>query len=455
MLLDQISTLVTQLLAYYLPVEDISVKVTCSLAITTIVSVTLNFIYNKLSQYFKRKINIQENYIIIERNSKLYMDFIKHLYEKYFNETKGCKINDDDGMFSILIEELNNGELYDTYNNQKVIICFDSTNRSSNDNGEDKNEEKKKLSGKDLIVKANSMKILDEYIKNVIRNINTTKNKDINMYKLKISGNKKKDKHITWTKTKFVTNKTIQNTIVTDEVQKLYYDDLNKFINNKDYYFKKGIPYKRGYLLYGDPGCGKTSLIKAVAHDLNLPIFMVDLSVLNDNSELISVMNELNYHINANEPYLLILEDFDRTSIFGKGKDYYDEYNDQSNSKITQDCILNILDGIDESHGRIVVITTNDIDKVRKFKSLIRPGRIDIAIKVTYCTSEQLKRIVKFYFDINDQDTEKIACLEKLKTSIEITPAQLIQVIYLLNDIDKTILFLNKIVDFYGIDIEK
>jgi SpoVK/Ycf46/Vps4 family AAA+-type ATPase len=292
------------------------------------------------------------------------------------------------------------------------------------------------------------MKVLDEYIKSIIRTINTSKNQDINMYKLKVSGSKKEKRTIEWIKNKFVTNKTMQNTIVTDDVQRLYYDDITKFINSKEYYFKKGIPYKRGYLLHGEPGCGKTSLIKAVAHDLNLPIFMVDLSVLSDNTELMTAMNELNYHINDNEPYLLIFEDFDRTSLFGK-TNRYGEYEEVPKSKITQDCILNILDGIDESHGRIVIITTNDLDKIRKFKSLIRPGRIDVLIGVTYCKVNQLKKIIQFYFDI--EDIEKY----KLNNNIVITPAQLLQIMYLVNDIDKTVLLLNKIIDFVNIDIEK
>ena len=448
MLLDQFATLITQLIAFYIPIDDMSIKITCSVAITGIVYAILKFIYDRAEKFFKKKISYNENYVIIDRDTKFYIDFIKYLYDKYGSETKGCKIKDHDGIFKMLIDELNDGELYDDYKNNKITIMFEQ-----GENNNEKNENKKNLSGKNIVVKTNgNIKILDDYIKSIIRDINTSQNKDINMYKLKVYGSKKDKKTIEWIKNKFVTNKTMQNTIVVDEVQKLYYDDITKFISNKDYYFKKGIPYKRGYLLHGEPGCGKTSLIKAVAHDLNLPIFMVDLSVLSDNSELMSAMNELNYHINDNEPYLLIFEDLDRTTVFGKldSRDYDYDYNKPKlKTKITQDCILNILDGIDENHGRITIITTNDLDRIKKFKSLIRPGRIDIAIKVTYCTSDQLKRIIKFYFDVDDISKYKI------KDNIVITPAQLLQILYLLNDVNKVITLLNKFIDFTSLDIEK
>lgn len=42
-------------------------------------------------------------------------------------------------------------------------------------------------------------------------------------------------------------------------------EDVREFINNPQWYFDRGIPYRRGYLLYGPPGCGKSSFITALA----------------------------------------------------------------------------------------------------------------------------------------------------------------------------------------------
>ena len=42
-------------------------------------------------------------------------------------------------------------------------------------------------------------------------------------------------------------------------------DDVVDFLHNSKWYHDRGIPYRRGYLLYGPPGCGKTSFITALA----------------------------------------------------------------------------------------------------------------------------------------------------------------------------------------------
>jgi chaperone BCS1 len=46
--------------------------------------------------------------------------------------------------------------------------------------------------------------------------------------------------------------------------------DINEFISNPQWYNQRGIPYRRGYLLYGPPGCGKSSFITALAGLLRL-----------------------------------------------------------------------------------------------------------------------------------------------------------------------------------------
>ena len=422
----------------------------CGVAITGILVTIIKWSYDLVCKFLEKKINWRDNYIIINNQSKLYNNFIKYLYENYVKETKGCKVNHEHGMFNMLIEELKNGELTDTFEDKNICISFQDTSGIESS----KEESKKAITHKDIVIRCKGeMKVLEDYLKHTIRQINSNKRKDVYMYKLKAYGNKKKSRDIVWIKNKFVTNKTMQNTIVPDNVKKMYYDDMTNFIGDKERYFKKGIPFKRGYLLHGEPGCGKTSLIKAVAHDFNLPIFMLDLSVLHDNSEVLMAMNELNYHINTDEPYLLVLEDIDRTKIFkSMKKDRYGyEYEDEGTEKggITQDCILNILDGIDESHGRITIITTNDFDKIKRFKSLVRPGRIDVSLNITFCTRDQIISFIKYYFEECPFDESKIS------DDITITPAQLLQIMYLLNDIQKVIITLTTFTDFIHIDIEK
>jgi mitochondrial chaperone BCS1 len=98
------------------------------------------------------------------------------------------------------------------------------------------------------------------------------------------------------------------------------------------------------------------------------------------------------------EKTILVIEDIG--TIF-KSKE---EIN--SSSRITFGGLLNILDGISSKDGRILFITTNDIDNLSS--ALLRPGRIDVKFKFDYCNPYQIQKI-----------SERILNNEKL--SIELT----------------------------------
>lgn len=131
------------------------------------------------------------------------------------------------------------------------------------------------------------------------------------------------------------------------------YIDIEKFINSKDVYQKLGIPYRRGYLFYGPPGTGKTSAILAIATKFKLPIYSINSSV--DDQKLQYLF------ATVPENSIIVFEDIDR--LFEK------------NDKITMSGLLNSIDGIFESDGRILIMTTNNKDSLDS--SLIRDGRCD------------------------------------------------------------------------------
>ncbi|XP_021908315.1 AAA-ATPase At2g18193-like, partial [Carica papaya] len=70
------------------------------------------------------------------------------------------------------------------------------------------------------------------------------------------------------------------------ELKKELIEDLDSFINAKQYYKKIGKIWKRGYLLYGPPGTGKSSLVAAMANYLNYDIYNLNLSAVNSDSAL-------------------------------------------------------------------------------------------------------------------------------------------------------------------------
>jgi len=160
----------------------------------------------------------------------------------------------------------------------------------------------------------------------------------------------------------------------------------------KKYYLERGIPYRRGYLLHGPPGTGKSSLITAIAGEIKMNVYVINLGSKSLTDELlIDVMSE------APSRCILLLEDIDAC------------LETSESAKLTLSGLLNAIDGIVAQQGRILFMTTNTIEKLPP--ALIRPGRIDLRLFLGYAKKIQLKRLfLKFYPDelLAEQFSNKI-----------------------------------------------
>ena len=142
--------------------------------------------------------------------------------------------------------------------------------------------------------------------------------------------------------------------------------------DNEDWYRDRTIPWRRGWLLHGPPGTGKTALIRAIAEDLDLPVFVYDLASLM-NEEMQNAWSHMLSQVHC----MAVIEDIDavfkgRRNITGREQ------------HLTFDCLLNCLDGIERCDGLFVVITTNKLEHIDPALGLpdesgksSRPGRID------------------------------------------------------------------------------
>lgn len=154
------------------------------------------------------------------------------------------------------------------------------------------------------------------------------------------------------------------------------FQELKHWKNGRMWFADRGVPWKRGYGLIGPPGNGKTSTIRAMAAELGLPIFLVDLTSFT-NSELASTWRStvLQY-----APCLIVLEDLDR--VFRGDKP-------QPGMYLSYDCLLNILDGMEQADGVCVFVTSNKPEQLDEaiMKRLedgtivTRPGRIDSVVE--------------------------------------------------------------------------
>ncbi|XP_062102457.1 AAA-ATPase At3g50940-like [Humulus lupulus] len=200
-------------------------------------------------------------------------------------------------------------------------------------------------------------------------------------------------------------------------------EDLNRFVKRKEFYKKVGRAWKRGYLLYGPPGTGKSSLVAAMANHLKFDIYDLQLANIMRDSDLRKVLLAT-----ANRS-ILVIEDID-CSIDLPDRHYNketkkisDHQNDSSRAALTLSGLLNFIDGLWSSCGdeRIIIFTTNH--KERLDPALLRPGRMDMHVHMSYCTYHGFKLLASNYLDINGSH-ELYGEIEGLLNETEVTPAQ-------------------------------
>lgn len=183
--------------------------------------------------------------------------------------------------------------------------------------------------------------------------------------------------------------------------------------NQESWYRERQIPWKRGYLFYGQPGTGKTSFAKTLAKQLNIPLIIIDLAGC-DNEDLRSVW----MRAAMDAPALVLLEDLD--AVFEKRVNVNPE-------GCTFDCLLQCMDGAYSNEGIITIITTNHPER---FDSALgvsvdglasRPGRIDRIVAFDSHLSEEGRKQIAGRI-LQGGDTEQITQI--VQAGINDTPAQ-------------------------------
>ncbi len=211
------------------------------------------------------------------------------------------------------------------------------------------------------------------------------------------------------------------------------------FVSNPDWYSARGLPWTLGFLIWGKPGCGKTGFIKAL---MNLTGRHGITIKLNDKFDL-KKLKEVIYDeeisdslIIPQDKKIIILEDIDcmgdiikdrdlqektknKTKILDSNSDIsdFEEESDETIKKVTKHLVnkvnlcakkeienennnlsylLNILDGLQECPGRIVIMTTNKPEVLDS--ALVREGRVDYKIEFTHATTKDVINIVQHYW---------------------------------------------------------
>ncbi|KAL6840612.1 hypothetical protein ACP4OV_029476 [Aristida adscensionis] len=229
--------------------------------------------------------------------------------------------------------------------------------------------------------------------------------------------------------------------------------DLDRFLKRRDYYRRIGKAWKRGYLLFGPPGTGKSSLVAAMANYLRFNLYDLDLSEVYTNSALQRLL------IHMPNKSILVIEDidccFDAASREdgngkaaapkgGRDEDYSSDDSDDGKlrrrstadkqQKLTLSGLLNFIDGLWSTSGeeRIIVFTTNYKDRLDP--ALLRPGRMDMHVYMGYCGWEAFKALARNYFLVDDH--KLFPEIQELLSAAEVTPAEVSEMMLRSEDAD-------------------
>lgn len=204
-------------------------------------------------------------------------------------------------------------------------------------------------------------------------------------------------------------------TIIDEDQMKHIEERLDFFLNNRDWYLERGIPYKYAILLHGVPGTGKSSLAKYIANYVKRDIWTCKPNELAGTVVAYTSMRHT-WGDKSGKESIILMEDIDCDPIT-KNREIEDDkikVGDLSS-------LLNAIDGINSPDGGIIVATTNHIEQLDP--ALLRKGRFDDTIEIKPLTHQYIVRMVRQFYQVET--------VEGINPTVDNIPGSIVQDIIL------------------------
>lgn len=171
--------------------------------------------------------------------------------------------------------------------------------------------------------------------------------------------------------------------------------EIRQFWAEQDWYANAGIPWRRGYLLTGPPGNGKSSLVMALSGELQAQLRIINLGAVSSDDTLMGLM------LSVPSRVILLMEDIDDARV---------EEAPQRGEGVTLTGLLNAIDGIAAAEGRVLFLTTNKAAQLAP--ALVRPGRTDRHVHLANASGAQAKAFFsRFFGDGSDGLADQIGSI--------------------------------------------
>ncbi|KAI2630025.1 P-loop containing nucleoside triphosphate hydrolase protein [Xylaria nigripes] len=186
-----------------------------------------------------------------------------------------------------------------------------------------------------------------------------------------------------------------------DGVKEALLADIRNYLDpgTRRLYQSRSMPYRRGYLFFGPPGTGKSSLSTALAGEFGLDLYEVKIPGVATDQDLEQMFQEIPPQC------IVLLEDVD--AIWTDRDSQKDEAQSGARSNCTLSGLLNVLDGVGSAEGRVVIMTTNKPERLDS--ALVRPGRIDMKVMLGNISRQSAEQMFVRMFTPDIEDSPLIA----------------------------------------------